>query len=56
LYPKTRLIVRRVKEEGSLIDYTNEVHVEIDYSDVDPDLIKADEDDAKIEKLEALPS
>jgi ATP-dependent Clp protease ATP-binding subunit ClpC len=56
LYPKTRLIVRRVKQEGSLIDYTNEVEVEIDYSDVDPDLIKTDEDDAKIEKLEALPS
>ena len=56
LYPKTRLIVRRVKQEGSLIDYTNEVQVEIDYSDVDPDLIKVDENDAKSEKLEALPS
>ena len=55
LYPKTRLIVRRVKEEGSLIDYTNDVEVEIDYSDVDPDLIKNDEDDVKNEKLEALP-
>ena len=54
LYPKTRLIVRRVKQEGSLIDYTNEVQVEIDYSDVDPDLIKNDEDDTKIEKLEAV--
>ena len=56
LYPKTRLIVQRVKQEGSLIDYTNDVQVEIDYSDVDPDLIKNDEDDAKTEKLEALPS
>ena len=43
LYPKTRLIVRRVKQEGSLIDYTSDVQVEIDYSDVDPNLIKSDE-------------
>ena len=39
LYPKTRLIVSRLKEEGSLVSYTNEVTVEIDYSDVDPDLL-----------------
>ena len=39
LYPKTRLIVSRLKEEGSLVNYTNEVTVEIDYSDVDPDLL-----------------
>ena len=49
LYPKTRLIVRRVKQEGSLIDYTNEVKVEIDYSDVDPNLIKSDENDTNNE-------
>nr|QXM18019.1 Clp protease ATP binding subunit [Chaetoceros curvisetus] len=41
LYPKTRLIVRRVKRDGSLVDYTNEVQVEIDYSDVDPELVKS---------------
>ena len=40
LYPKTRLIVKRVRKEGSLVDYTNDVQVEIDYSDVDPELIK----------------
>ena len=39
LYPKTRLIVSRLKEEGSLVSYTNEVTVEIDYTDVDPDLL-----------------
>jgi len=41
LYPKTRLVVKRVKREGSLVDYTNDVQVEIDYSDVDPELVKA---------------
>ena len=45
LYPKTRLIVQRVKQEDSLIDYTNDVQVEIDYSDVDPSLIKSDENE-----------
>jgi ATP-dependent Clp protease ATP-binding subunit ClpC len=39
LYPKTRLLVKRIKKEGSLVDYTNDITVEIDYSDVDPDLI-----------------
>ena len=43
LYPKTRLVVKRVKREGSLVDYTNDILVEIDYSDVDPELIKASE-------------
>jgi len=43
LYPKTRLIVKRVRKEGSLVDYTNDVQVEIDYSDVDPELIKDSE-------------
>ena len=40
LYPKTRLIVRREKRDGSSVDYTNDIQVEIDYSDVDPELIK----------------
>ena len=39
LYPKTRLLVKRIKKDGSLVDYTNEITVEIDYSDVDPDLM-----------------
>jgi ATP-dependent Clp protease ATP-binding subunit ClpC len=43
LYPKTRLIVKRVKKEGSLVDYTNEVQVEIDYTDVDPELVNKEE-------------
>ena len=39
LYPKTRLLVKRIKKEGSLVDYTNNIKVDIDYSDVDPDLM-----------------
>ena len=39
LYPKTRLIVSRMKEEGSLVSYTNQVSVEVDYTDVDPNLV-----------------
>ena len=54
LYPKTRLVVKRVKREGSLVDYTNDVQVEIDYSDVDPELIKADEAGLEENPLENL--
>ena len=39
LYPKTKLRVIRLKSRNSAFDYTNEVEVEIDYSDVDPKLI-----------------
>jgi ATP-dependent Clp protease ATP-binding subunit ClpC len=54
LYPKTRLVVKRVKREGSLVDYTNDVQVEIDYSDVDPELIKAGEAGLEENPLENL--
>ena len=40
LYPNTKIIVRRKKVEGTLLTYTNELEVEIDLSDVDPQLIK----------------
>jgi len=39
LYPKTKIYVRRKKVDGSLINYTNELDVEIDFSDVDPRLM-----------------
>ena len=56
LYPKTRLIVTRVKREGSLVDYTTDVSVEIDYSDVDVELIKAGEADLEENSLENIPT
>ena len=40
LYPRTILKVSRVKEEGTLAGYTNDVKVDIDYSRVDPRLIE----------------
>jgi ATP-dependent Clp protease ATP-binding subunit ClpC len=54
LYPKTRLVVKRVKREGSLVDYTSDVQVEIDYSDVDPELIKAADTEVEENSLENI--
>ena len=54
LYPKTRLVVKRVKKDNSLVDYTNEVEVEIDYTDVDPELLKNSEDSIDIKQFENI--
>ena len=43
--------MKRVKRDGSLVDYTNEVEVEIDYSEVDPEVIKKSEEN----KLDSNP-
>ena len=40
LYPDTKIYVRRKKVEGRLMTYTNELEVEVDFSDVDPSIIK----------------
>ena len=47
LYPNTKIIVSRKKVEGTLLTYTNELEVEVDFSDVDPNLLVNEE---KIEK------
>jgi hypothetical protein len=39
LYPNTKIHVRRKKVEGTLMTYTNELEVEIDFSDVDPNFL-----------------
>ncbi len=39
LYPNTKIIVRRKKVDGTLLTYTNEIEVDIDFSDVDPELL-----------------
>jgi len=39
LYPNTKIYVRRKKVEGTLMTYTNELEVEIDFSDVNPTLL-----------------
>ena len=41
LYPNTKIYVRRKKVEGTLMTYTNEIEVEVDFSDVDPNLLDA---------------
>ena len=40
LYPNTKIIVTRKKVEGTLLTYTNELEVEVDFSDVDPNLLE----------------
>ena len=40
LYPNTKIIVSRKKVEGTLLTYTNELEVEINFSDVDPSLLE----------------
>jgi hypothetical protein len=44
LYPNTKIHVRRKKVE-TLMTYTNELEVEVDFSDVDPSLLEESEDD-----------
>ena len=46
LYPNTKIYVRRKKVEGTLMTYTNELEVEIDFSDVDS-LVLEEADDSK---------
>ena len=43
LYPNTKIIVSRKKVEGTLLTYTNELEVEVDFSDVDPNLLETNE-------------
>jgi hypothetical protein len=52
LYPNTKIIVRRKKVEGTLMTYTNELEVEIDFSDVDTNLLaEADTEDGKSTRI-----
>ena len=39
LYPNTNIYVRRKKVEGTLMTYTNDIDVEVDFSEVDPNLL-----------------
>jgi hypothetical protein len=53
LYPNTKIHVRRKKVEGTLMTYTNELEVEVDFSDVDPSLLeKATDND--LESVKSL--
>jgi len=56
LYPNTKIIVRRKKVEGTLMTYTNELEIEIDFSDVDPNLLQESKhiDDGQLTNLQKL--
>ena len=58
LYPNTKIYVRRKKVEGTLMTYTNEIEVEVDCSDVDPNLLDGSEEELSttITKSETTPS
>ena len=43
LYPNTKIHVSRKKVEGTLMTYTNEIEVRVDFSDVDPNLLNGSE-------------
>ena len=40
--------------DGSLVDYTNDVQVEIDYSDVDPELVNSSESSLDTNELKNI--
>jgi ATP-dependent Clp protease ATP-binding subunit ClpC len=47
LYPNTKIHVSRKKVEGTLMTYTNEIEVDIDFTDVDKNLLNSSEMDKK---------
>ena len=52
LYPNTKIYVHRKKVEGTLMTYTNDLEVEIDFSDVDSLLLN--DSDEKSEPVKVL--
>jgi len=44
LYPNTKIYVNRKKVPGTLMTYTNELEVKVDFSDVDPSLLDESQD------------
>ena len=56
LYPNTKIHVRRKKVEGTLMTYTNDIEVEVDFSDVDPALLegaKVDEEKSSVSEVKS---
>jgi len=57
LYPNTRIIVTRKKVEGTLMNYTDELEIEVDFSNVDPNLLDNFTNVKTLrEQLEGLPA
>nr|YP_010517014.1 ATP-binding subunit of Clp protease [Haslea provincialis]UXN44796.1 ATP-binding subunit of Clp protease [Haslea provincialis] len=51
LYPNTKIYVNRKKVEGTLMTYTNELEVKVDFSDVDPNLLEESQDNILTESV-----
>merc|ERR1712194_356572 len=45
LYPNTKIYVNRKRVDGTLMTYTNEIEVKVDFSDVDPSLLEDSKND-----------
>ena len=56
LYPNTKIIVSRKKVEGTLMTYTNELEVTVDFSDVDPSLLDDFSDDTLVSTVKSSSS
>jgi ATP-dependent Clp protease ATP-binding subunit ClpA len=54
LYPNTKIIVTRKKVEGTLLTYTNELEVKVDFSDVDPSLLENMPENQQVESKLSL--
>jgi ATP-dependent Clp protease ATP-binding subunit ClpC len=54
LYPNTKIIVTRKKVEGTLLTYTNELEVKVDFSDVDPSLLENMPENEQVESKLSL--
>jgi ATP-dependent Clp protease ATP-binding subunit ClpC len=54
LYPNTKIIVTRKKVEGTLLPYTNELEVKVDFSDVDPSLLENMPENEQVESKLSL--
>ena len=56
LYPNTNILVRRKKVEGTLMSFLNELEVEIDFSEVDPNLLTSQDEKKSVNGTNNLES
>ena len=48
LYPNTKIYVNRKKVPGTLMTYTNELEVQVDFSEIDPSLLEENQTNEEI--------
>jgi len=56
LYPNTKIHVSRKKVEGTLMTYTNDIEVKVDFSDVDPNLLDGKMDNEEVSSTDTTKS